>query len=122
VDQIETDAPWPARKEASLDATRAACPSVLILTALSAIGQIPLSRSAFWGPMADHHHGRFCCNLSDLMYLAGPIRSWGSQSLEEEKPVKASSLILRPHHQARTNCGGTRDKAPIRISACRRRE
>jgi multidrug efflux pump subunit AcrB len=85
VDQIETDvAHGLTRKEAIVEATvRRARP--VILTALAAIlAMIPLSRSAFWGPMAiTIMGGLFVATFLTLLYLPGLYALWFRKSLEE---------------------------------------
>jgi len=95
VDQIETDvAHGLTRKEAIVEATvRRARP--VVLTALAAIlAMIPLSRSAFWGPMAiTIMGGLFVATFLTLLYLPGLYALWFRKSLDEsgaaEKPVAA---------------------------------
>jgi multidrug efflux pump len=99
VDQIETDVSHGlTRKEAIVEATvRRARP--VILTALAAIlAMIPLSRSAFWGPMAiTIMGGLFVATFLTLLYLPGLYALWFRKSLDEsgaaEQPVSA------PQHQ-----------------------
>jgi multidrug efflux pump subunit AcrB len=85
VDQIETDvAHGLSRKEAIVEATvRRARP--VVLTALAAIlAMIPLSRSAFWGPMAiTIMGGLFVATFLTLLYLPGLYALWFRKSLEE---------------------------------------
>src|SRR6201988_5326790 len=88
VDQIETDvAHGMTRKEAIVEATvRRARP--VVLTALAAIlAMIPLSRSAFWGPMAiTIMGGLFVATFLTLLYLPGLYALWFRKSLEENGP------------------------------------
>jgi multidrug efflux pump len=85
VDQIESDvAHGMKRKEAIIEATvRRARP--VVLTALAAIlAMIPLSRSAFWGPMAiTIMGGLFVATFLTLLYLPGLYALWFRKSLEE---------------------------------------
>src|SRR6201996_2874310 len=85
VDQIETDvASGLTRKEAIIEATvRRARP--VVLTALAAIlAMIPLSRSAFWGPMAiTIMGGLFVATFLTLLYLPGLYALWFRKSLDE---------------------------------------
>jgi multidrug efflux pump subunit AcrB len=85
VDQIETDvAHGLSRREAIVEATvRRARP--VVLTALAAIlAMIPLSRSAFWGPMAiTIMGGLFVATFLTLLYLPGLYALWFRNSLEE---------------------------------------
>jgi multidrug efflux pump subunit AcrB len=95
VDQIETDVSHGlTRKEAIVEATvRRARP--VVLTALAAIlAMIPLSRSAFWGPMAiTIMGGLFVATFLTLLYLPGLYALWFRKSLDEsgakEPPVAA---------------------------------
>ncbi len=85
VDQIETDvAHGLTRRQAIVEATvRRARP--VVLTALAAIlAMIPLSRSAFWGPMAiTIMGGLFVATFLTLLYLPGLYALWFRKSLEE---------------------------------------
>jgi multidrug efflux pump subunit AcrB len=98
VDQIETDVSHGmTRKEAIVEATvRRARP--VILTALAAIlAMIPLSRSAFWGPMAiTIMGGLFVATFLTLLYLPGLYALWFRKSLEESGPGEAFDLA--PQH------------------------
>lgn len=100
VDQIETDvAHGLTRREAIIEATvRRARP--VILTALAAIlAMIPLSRSAFWGPMAiTIMGGLFVATFLTLLYLPGLYALWFRKSLEQRGPVEQADLA--PQHQA----------------------
>src|SRR5690349_4216634 len=94
VDQIETDVSHGlSRREAIVEATvRRARP--VVLTALAAIlAMIPLSRSAFWGPMAiTIMGGLFVATFLTLLYLPGLYALWFRKSLEEsgsEQPAAA---------------------------------
>ncbi len=98
VDQIETDVSHGmTRKEAIVEATvRRARP--VVLTALAAIlAMIPLSRSAFWGPMAiTIMGGLFVATFLTLLYLPGLYALWFRKSLDE---AGASEVIdLAPQH------------------------
>jgi multidrug efflux pump len=98
VDQIESDvAQGMSRREAIVEATvRRARP--VVLTALAAIlAMIPLSRSAFWGPMAiTIMGGLFVATFLTLLYLPGLYALWFRKSLDE---AGASEHIdLAPQH------------------------
>ena len=106
VDQIETDvAHGLTRGEAIVEATvRRARP--VVLTALAAIlAMIPLSRSAFWGPMAiTIMGGLFVATFLTLLYLPGLYALWFSKSLNERgdepeqataRPITGRSLFFR---------------------------
>jgi multidrug efflux pump len=99
VDQIETDVSQGlTRKEAIVEATvRRARP--VVLTALAAIlAMIPLSRSAFWGPMAiTIMGGLFVATFLTLLYLPGLYALWFRNSLEESGASEDADLA--PQHQ-----------------------
>jgi multidrug efflux pump len=98
VDQIETDvAHGLTRKEAIVEATvRRARP--VVLTALAAIlAMIPLSRSAFWGPMAiTIMGGLFVATFLTLLYLPGLYALWFRKSLEETGANRHIDLATHP--------------------------
>src|SRR5947209_5770281 len=98
VDQIETDVSHGlTRKEAIVEATvRRARP--VVLTALAAIlAMIPLSRSAFWGPMAiTIMGGLFVATFLTLLYLPGLYALWFRKSLEESGANE--HVQLAPQH------------------------
>jgi multidrug efflux pump subunit AcrB len=104
VDQIETDvAHGLPRREAIVEATvRRARP--VVLTALAAIlAMIPLSRSAFWGPMAiTIMGGLFVATFLTLLYLPGLYALWFRKSLEEsgasEQPAAAPQHVADEQH------------------------
>jgi multidrug efflux pump subunit AcrB len=99
VDQIETDVSHGMmRKEANVEATvRRARP--VILTALAAIlAMIPLSRSAFWGPMAiTIMGGLFVATFLTLLYLPGLYALWFRKSLNESG-TSVEPVALAPQH------------------------
>ncbi len=99
VDQIESDvASGLTRREAIVEATvRRARP--VVLTALAAIlAMIPLSRSAFWGPMAiTIMGGLFVATFLTLLYLPGLYALWFRKSLEESGG--SVHVALAPQHQ-----------------------
>jgi multidrug efflux pump subunit AcrB len=101
VDQIETDvANGLTRREAIVEATvRRARP--VVLTALAAIlAMIPLSRSAFWGPMAiTIMGGLFVATFLTLLYLPGLYALWFRKSLEQSGPAEQADLA--PQHPGR---------------------
>jgi multidrug efflux pump subunit AcrB len=108
VDQIESDvASGMSRREAIVEATvRRARP--VVLTALAAIlAMLPLSRSAFWGPMATTiMGGLFVATFLTLLFLPGLYALWFRKSLdapqsepeasapEVEKPAQTHSLAI----------------------------
>jgi multidrug efflux pump subunit AcrB len=98
VDQIESDvAHGMTRREAIVEATvRRARP--VVLTALAAIlAMIPLSRSAFWGPMAiTIMGGLFVATFLTLLYLPGLYALWFRKSLEEAGTNE--TVDLAPQH------------------------
>jgi multidrug efflux pump len=85
VDQIETDVTHGlSRREAIVEATvRRARP--VVLTALAAIlAMIPLSRSAFWGPMAiTIMGGLFVATFLTLLFLPSLYALWYRRRLDE---------------------------------------
>lgn len=91
VDQIETDvAHGHTRGEAIVDATvRRARP--VVLTALAAIfAMIPLSSSAFWGPMAiTIMGGLFVATFLTLLFLPALYALWFRRSLDERGETPA---------------------------------
>jgi len=99
VDQIESDVSHGlTRKEAIVEATvRRARP--VVLTALAAIlAMIPLSRSAFWGPMAiTIMGGLFVATFLTLLYLPGLYALWFRKSLEESGA--SQQAVSAPQHQ-----------------------
>jgi multidrug efflux pump subunit AcrB len=99
VDQIETDvAHGLTRREAIVEATvRRARP--VVLTALAAIlAMIPLSRSAFWGPMAiTIMGGLFVATFLTLLYLPGLYALWFRKSLEESGAAEQTAAA--PQHE-----------------------
>ena len=112
VDQIESDvAQGLTRREAIVEATvRRARP--VVLTALAAIlAMIPLSRSAFWGPMAiTIMGGLFVATFLTLLYLPGLYALWFRNSLEESGPQE--HLGLAPQHE-----GGAQAVFPLAEAA-----
>jgi multidrug efflux pump len=100
VDQIESDVTHGMmRKEAIVEATvRRARP--VVLTALAAIlAMIPLSRSAFWGPMAiTIMGGLFVATFLTLLYLPGLYALWFRKTLDQAGPSEQPDLA--PQHQA----------------------
>ena len=102
VDQIETDVQHGlTRREAIIEATvRRARP--VVLTALAAIlAMIPLSRSAFWGPMAiTIMGGLFVATFLTLLYLPGLYALWFRKSLDEKGPTEAGVAAAAQHEEA----------------------
>jgi multidrug efflux pump len=103
VDQIETDvAHGLTRKEAIVEATvRRARP--VVLTALAAIlAMIPLSRSAFWGPMAiTIMGGLFVATFLTLLYLPGLYALWFRKSLDESGAGEQVDIAPQQYGPAR---------------------
>jgi multidrug efflux pump subunit AcrB len=99
VDQIEADVRHGlTRREAIVEATvRRARP--VVLTALAAIlAMIPLSRSAFWGPMAiTIMGGLFVATFLTLLYLPGLYALWFRTSLDEQGE-RAQTHPAPQHH------------------------
>lgn len=112
VDQIEADvANGLKRKQAIVEATvRRARP--VVLTALAAIlAMIPLSRSAFWGPMAiTIMGGLFVATFLTLLYLPSLYAFWFRKSLEESGPGKHIDLSPQDQH-------GTKSAFPLSVAA-----
>ena len=109
VDQIETDVTHGlTRGEAIVEATvRRARP--VVLTALAAIlAMIPLSRSAFWGPMAiTIMGGLFVATFLTLLYLPALYALWFRKSLaehggerEQARPAPRETQLAFPLAQA----------------------
>ncbi len=101
VDQIEADVETGhTRRQAIVEATvRRARP--VILTALAAIlAMIPLSRSAFWGPMAiTIMGGLFVATFLTLLFLPALYAVWFRNSLDVAA-VSAADLVLPDAVQA----------------------
>jgi multidrug efflux pump subunit AcrB len=99
VDQIESDVNHGlSRREAIVEATvRRARP--VALTALAAIlAMIPLSRSAFWGPMAiTIMGGLFVATFLTLLFLPSLYALWYRKRLDE-RGSDASGLPVVPEH------------------------
>jgi multidrug efflux pump len=93
VDQIETDvSEGHTRRVAIIDATvRRARP--VVLTALAAIlAMIPLSGSAFWGPMAiTIMGGLFVATFLTLLFLPALYALWFRKSLDEKNGQAVSA-------------------------------
>ena len=102
VDQIETDVSHGlTRRDAIVEATvRRARP--VVLTALAAIlAMIPLSRSAFWGPMAiTIMGGLFVATFLTLLYLPGLYALWFRKSLDEKGPTETGTAAAAQHEEA----------------------
>ncbi|HEV2558556.1 MAG TPA: efflux RND transporter permease subunit [Microvirga sp.] len=105
VDQIETDVEQGlSRREAIVEATvRRARP--VVLTALAAIlAMIPLSSSAFWGPMAyTIMGGLFVATFLTLLFLPALYALWFRKSLDrvEEREPGAGPDALVPVEERR---------------------
>jgi len=99
VDQIESDVnDGLSRREAIVEATvRRARP--VVLTALAAIlAMIPLSRSAFWGPMATTiMGGLFVATFLTLLFLPSLYALWYRKRLDEQGS-DASSRSVAPQY------------------------
>jgi len=97
VDQIESDVTSGlTRREAIVEATvRRARP--VVLTALAAIlAMIPLSRSAFWGPMAiTIMGGLFVATFLTLLYLPGLYALWFRKTLDECGPSEQTDTATQ---------------------------
>ncbi len=101
VDQIESDVESGlTRREAIVEATvRRARP--VILTALAAIlAMIPLSESAFWGPMATTiMGGLFVATFLTLLFLPGLYALWYRKRLDERGDKGAHAPAAAQHSQ-----------------------
>jgi multidrug efflux pump len=99
VDQIESDVTHGlTRREAIVEATvRRARP--VVLTALAAIlAMIPLSRSAFWGPMAiTIMGGLFVATFLTLLFLPSLYALWYRKRLDEHGDAEISPA--EPEHE-----------------------
>jgi len=97
VDQIEADVRHGVtRREAIVEATvRRARP--VVLTALAAIlAMIPLSRSAFWGPMAiTIMGGLFVATFLTLLFLPSLYALWYRKRLDEREGDASGSIPER---------------------------
>jgi multidrug efflux pump subunit AcrB len=102
VDQIETDVEHGlTRREAIIEATvRRARP--VVLTAMAAIlAMIPLSRSAFWGPMAiTIMGGLFVATFLTLLFLPSLYALWYRKRLGEHGDVVMESNTSRGRQRA----------------------
>jgi multidrug efflux pump subunit AcrB len=100
VDQIESDVSHGStRRDAIVEATvRRARP--VVLTALAAIlAMIPLSRSAFWGPMAiTIMGGLFVATFLTLLFLPGLYALWYRKRLDERGPAGAMDGAFDEFH------------------------
>jgi multidrug efflux pump len=101
VDQIESDVQHGiSRREAIVEATvRRARP--VILTALAAIlAMIPLSRSAFWGPMAiTIMGGLFVATFLTLLFLPSLYALWYRRRLDERVGDAIGLPVAAEHSQ-----------------------
>jgi multidrug efflux pump len=97
VDQIESDVDHGlTRREAIVEATvRRARP--VVLTAMAAIlAMIPLSRSAFWGPMAiTIMGGLFVATFLTLLFLPSLYALWYRKRLDEHGNVGAPAGAIK---------------------------
>ena len=121
VDQIESDVEAGlSRREAIVEATvRRARP--VVLTALAAIlAMIPLSTSAFWGPMAyTIMGGLFVATFLTLLFLPGLYALWFRASLDR-RPGDAAPAIGaagRAQDQGRAQDAGLPSPAVPRLAA-----
>ena len=114
VDQIETDVSHGStRREAIVEATvRRARP--VVLTALAAIlAMIPLSSSAFWGPMAiTIMGGLFVATFLTLLFLPALYALWFRKRLDERGPEEDALESPPLEHQA-----GPKNRVPLAIAA-----
>ena len=120
VDQIESDARQGHhdRRTAIVEATvRRARP--VVLTALAAIlAMIPLSRSAFWGPMAvTIMGGLFVATFLTLLFVPALYALWNRRSLREQDNLKTSHDFLfaspGPRRDGSVNNDGIVESGPM---------
>jgi multidrug efflux pump len=107
VDQIEADVrEGHARRDAIVEATvRRARP--VVLTALAAIlAMIPLSRSAFWGPMATTiMGGLFVATFLTLLFLPALYALWFRRSLDQRAAAPAPAETRPETHSGDVHPG-----------------
>jgi multidrug efflux pump len=119
VDQIESDVSHGStRRDAIVEATvRRARP--VVLTALAAIlAMIPLSRSAFWGPMAiTIMGGLFVATFLTLLFLPGLYALWYRRRLDERGPAGQVGGPLGEFHGALPADAADERPVPIAIAA-----
>jgi multidrug efflux pump len=119
VDQIESDVSHGStRRDAIVEATvRRARP--VVLTALAAIlAMIPLSRSAFWGPMAiTIMGGLFVATFLTLLFLPGLYALWYRKRLDERGPAGQVGGPLGEFHGALPADAADKRPVPIAIAA-----
>ncbi len=119
VDQIESDVSHGStRRDAIVEATvRRARP--VVLTALAAIlAMIPLSRSAFWGPMAiTIMGGLFVATFLTLLFLPGLYALWYRKRLDERGPAGEVGGPLDEFHGAPPADAAGKRPVPVAIAA-----
>ena len=108
VDQIESDVSHGStRRDAIVEATvRRARP--VVLTALAAIlAMIPLSRSAFWGPMAiTIMGGLFVATFLTLLFLPGLYALWYRKRLDERGRGRSGGPLGEFHRPLPADAAG----------------
>jgi multidrug efflux pump len=99
VDQIETEVQHGmTRREAIIEATVRRARPVLLTAAAAILAMVPLSRSAFWGPMAvTIMGGLFVATFLTLLFLPGLYALWFRKSLDESI-VKADGSEKQGNH------------------------
>jgi multidrug efflux pump len=116
VDQIEADVrEGHARRDAIVEATvRRARP--VVLTALAAIlAMIPLSRSAFWGPMATTiMGGLFVATFLTLLFLPALYALWFRRSLDQRVAEPAPAEMRPEAHSGDVHPGKPASALPGR--------
>jgi multidrug efflux pump subunit AcrB len=86
------------RREAIIEATVRRARPVLLTGAAAILAMIPLSRSAFWGPMAvTIMGGLFVATFLTLLFLPGLYALWFRKSLDESI-VKADGSENQGNH------------------------
>ena len=91
----------------------------MVLTALAAIlAMIPLSRSAFWGPMAvTIMGGLFVATFLTLLFVPALYALWNRRSLREQDDLKTSHDFLfaspSPRRDGSVNNDGIVESGPM---------
>lgn len=99
VDQIETDVASGRhnRREAIVEATVRRARPVVLTAAAAILAMIPLSRSAFWGPMAvTIMGGLFIATFLTLLFFPALYALWFRRNLGA-KAAAATNLGMAPH-------------------------
>ncbi|MEZ5762861.1 MAG: efflux RND transporter permease subunit [Xanthobacteraceae bacterium] len=102
VDQIDTEMMQGAtRRTAIIEATVRRARPVVLTAAAAILAMIPLSRSAFWGPMAiTIMGGLFVATFLTLLFLPGLYALWFRKSLDGGLPKTDAEAQDAPEGQA----------------------